>query len=255
MGTESGKKLQKLLDLHKPGSALLASWLESRDISYDLQRRYRKSGWLESLGRGAFKRPKNEVSWQGALHALQSQAGLKVHTGGVTALPLQGLAHYVRLQRETVYLFSPPGITLPSWFRRHDWGVLISHVRTSFLPSDLGLTCQKQEASTIRMSCPERAILECLYLVPNRFDLMECHQLMTGLVNLRPGVVQELLEACRSIKVKRLFLYLADKAGHQWFKFLDREKLDLGKGDRTIVKGGVYVADFGIVIPEELARA
>lgn len=255
MSAETERKLQKLVDLHKPGSVLLASWLDSLGISYGLQRRYRKSGWLEAMGRGVFKRPKDEVSWQGALHALQSQAGLKVHAGALTALSLQGLAHYMRLQRETVYLFSPPAITLPSWFRRHDWGISISHVRTSFLPSDLGLASLRQGAFANRISSPERAILECLYLAPNRFDLMECHQLMTGLANLRPGLVQELLEACRSIKVKRLFLYLADKAGHQWFKFLDREKLDLGKGDRTIVKGGVYVADFGIVIPEELARA
>ena len=31
------------------------------------------------------------------------------------------------------------------------------------------------------------------------------------LVTLRPEVVQGLLEACRSIKVKRLFLYMTDR--------------------------------------------
>lgn len=42
-------------------------------------------------------------------------------------------------------------------------------------------------------------------------------ELMEGLNNLRPNQVQDLLEKCESVKVKRLFLYLAEKAGHEWF--------------------------------------
>jgi hypothetical protein len=52
--------------------------------------------------------------------------------------------------------------------------------------------------------------------------------------------------------VKRLFLYMADKAGHGWFPLLDRSRLELGSGDRSIVKGGVYIAAYRITVPKEL---
>jgi hypothetical protein len=84
---------------------------------------------------------------------------------------------------------------------------------------------------------------------------MECYQVMGGMTTLRPKLVQSLLEQCRSIKVKRLFLYIAGKAGHDWQKRLEVSAFDLGKGDRSITKGGTYIAQFGITIPEELATA
>jgi hypothetical protein len=76
---------------------------------------------------------------------------------------------------------------------------------------------------------------------------------MEGLTNLRPKNIQELLEQCSSIKVKRLFLYMAEKAGHQWMPFLNVQDLNLGKGARAIVRGGVYVSKYDISIPKALA--
>ena len=54
-------------------------------------------------------------------------------------------------------------------------------------------------------------------------DLIECYQIMEGLVNLRPVIIEELLEQCKSIKVKRLFLYMADKQKQSWFKYIDKK--------------------------------
>jgi hypothetical protein len=47
----------------------------------------------------------------------------------------------------------------------------------------------------------------CLYLAPEKFDLVEDYQIMEGMGTLRLAVVQQLLEQCNSIKVKRLPLY------------------------------------------------
>ena len=73
-------------------------------------------------------------------------------------------------------------------------------------------------------------------------DLIECYQIMEGLVNLRPVIIEELLEQCKSIKVKRLFLYMADKQKQSWFNYIDKTKINLGSGDRSLVKDGVYIA-------------
>ena len=114
MTTENEQKIKKLLTQHKPGTVCLAAWLESLGISHDLQKHYRKGGWLQSLGTGAFKRPGDNIQWQGGLYALQYQASLALHVGALTALSLQGLAHYFRLsQKEKVFLFSPTKTTLP----------------------------------------------------------------------------------------------------------------------------------------------
>jgi hypothetical protein len=77
---------------------------------------------------------------------------------------------------------------------------------------------------------------------------------MEGLSNLRPKVVQELLETCTSVKVKRLFLFMATRAKHQWLNYVDQTKIDLGTGDRSILPGGLFNAKFHISIPKELAE-
>jgi hypothetical protein len=109
-----------------------------------------------------------------------------------------------------------------------------------------------QDGMKFQISSPERAILECLYLTPNRFDIIECYQILEGLVNLRPKIMQELLEECSSIKVKRLFLFMASKAKHQWLEFIDQTKIALGIGDRVIIREGVYISKYKISVPKEL---
>ncbi len=254
MTTHNRNKIKNLLETHLPGTVYVASWLEGRGISRDLQKHYRKSGWLETAGTGAFKRPGEQVSWQGGLYALQVQSGLAVHAGGLTALALQGYAHYLRLGAETVFLFSPPKTSLPAWFRNRDWGRKIHHCKSSVLPPGLALTDYNAGAFSVKISAPDRAILECLHLSPDPVDLVECYQVMEGLTTLRPKLLQPLLEHCGSVKVKRLFLYMAEKAGHDWFKRLDTAKFDLGAGARTVTKGGVYVSRYGLTVPEELEK-
>ena len=254
MNTQNESKLKKMLELHKPGTVVLAKWLENHGISRELQKNYKKSGWLETLGPGAYKRPTDEVTWQGGLYAIQQQAALQLHAGALTALSLQGQSHYFRISGENVFLFSVHKATLPKWFKVHSWDQKVLHIKTSLLPAKLGLTQHEEKNFSITISTPERAILECLYLAPDKLDLIECYHLVEGLSNLRPKLMQELLEKCSSIKVKRLFLLMASKAQHQWLSFLDLKKIDLGKGDRSIIIGGVYNSQFQVSVPKELAN-
>jgi hypothetical protein len=60
--------------------------------------------------------------------------------------------------------------------------------------------------------------------------------------------------ACNSIKVKRLFLYLAEGHGHPWFERLDLNALDLGKGNRSIVVGGRLDPKYQITVPVGLGE-
>ena len=251
MSTGTGTKINRLLISQPPGIVLLSSWLASHGYSYDLQQRYKKNNWLFPIGVGAVIRANDILGYEGAVYALQRQAALSVHPGGRTALALLGKAHYLELKTSKVVLFGGSGETLPAWFRKYDWGFEIDYHETSFLPKDIGLTEIDVKNFSIKISNAARAIMECLYLAPQAQDLMECFEIMEGLNNLPPGQVQKLLENCQSVKVKRLFLYLADKAKHEWLTYLDITKIDLGKGKRSIVKNGVFVHKYGITVPKE----
>ena len=105
----------------------------------------------------------------------------------------------------------------------------------------------------IIISTPELATMEMLYLVPNEQSFDEALKIMEGLTTLRPQLVQQLLEECNSVKVKRLFLYMAEKNDHQWFQELNIEKINLGSGKRVIVKDGVFDKKYLITVPREYA--
>jgi tRNA-binding EMAP/Myf-like protein len=60
-----------------------------------------------------------------------------------------------------------------------------------------------------------------------------------------------LLENCNSIKVKRLFLFLAESYQHPWLKKINRAKIDLGQGKRVIVKGGKLDSKYQITVTNE----
>lgn len=101
-------------------------------------------------------------------------------------------------------------------------------------------------------SVPEQAFLECLLLAPNQYAYMDVFYIMEQLTTLRAEVVQLLLETTDNLKVKRLFLYMAQKTGHEWFGKLDRSKINFGIGKRQLADKGVYLPEYMIAIPKEL---
>jgi hypothetical protein len=91
-------------------------------------------------------------------------------------------------------------------------------------------------------------LMEVLYLVPTKQSFEEGMLLMENLGDFRPNVVQELLEKCNSIKVKRLFLYMAEKCEHHWFAELNLEKINLEAGKRKIGGGGEFDSKYQISV-------
>lgn len=83
---------------------------------------------------------------------------------------------------------------------------------------DVGFTNSPRGAYSIKVSVPERAIMELLSLVPKEESFEGAAYLMEGLGTLRPTLVQTLLEHCRFVKVKRLFMFLAEENNHPWGK-------------------------------------
>ncbi len=253
MDRQKEKKLNQLLSEWLPGTVAVQPWLEKRGIYRQLTNSYVKSGWLKKLGRGAFMKAGDKVMWTGGLYAIQKQLGLSIHIGAQTALSIKGFAHYLALGEDrTVTLFGAPDEKLPSWFLKCSWQLNFLYASTNLFNDNrtLGLTESKDDSYTVTLATPERAIMELIYLMPKHAHFEDAQLTMESLTTLRPNVVQELLENCNSIKVKRFFMWLAEYNQHQWVERLDLSNVDFGKGKRTIVKGGVFNKKYQITVPK-----
>ena len=92
--------------------------------------------------------------------------------------------------------------------------------------------------------------MELLHLVPNHQSFEEAAELMQQLATLQPELASTLLQSCRSIKVKRLFLFLAEHCNHPWLAKIDHSKIDMGSGKRQVVKNGEFDSKYRITIPK-----
>ena len=188
MSTRKGSKINLLMSQWMMGAPAATSYLNRKGFSRELLVKYKNSGWLESFGRGAYIRSGDKVDWPGALYTLQMQLELSVHAGGKTALERKGLAHYLPWNQKRIFLFGPRGLVLPAWFKRARFGVEFVITRTNLFPDDFreGFTELKERDISIRISSPERAILEMLHLVPQKVGFDEARLVMGNLTTLRP---------------------------------------------------------------------
>jgi hypothetical protein len=233
-------------------------WLESHGVYRQLAAVYVKGHWLDRMGIGAFKRSGDRVKWSGGMSAIQTQLNLPVHVAGKSALELWGFGHFATAEEtRTIHFLGEPSTSLPKWFLAHDWGVKVqfSHANLFSGEQDLGLTVLEVSACPVTIATPERAALELLHGVPDKQDFSEAGLIMEGLATLRTDVLQELLEQCRSIKVKRLALLLAERYRLPWVSRLEPRRIELGSGKRQLVPGGRLDRKYQLTVPTEFLES
>lgn len=278
MATQITGKLN-WLEQHLPEGLLVdAAWMTKHGYSTALRSQYVSGGWLEQPVRGVYRRPRGSLTWQQVVISLQTLLECPLIVGGRTALELQGYAHYLPQVIKGVHLYgpkSPPGwlfkLPLDLSFVWHNdirlfrnepitrglsslsWNLEDGEVRSND-PIHANFTIKPwgQWEWPLTLSTPERAVFELLDELPARETFHQVDKLMEGLSNLSPRRLQKLLADCRSIKVKRLFFFFADRHQHAWLKLLRKEKIDLGKGKRMLVKGGKLDPVYQITVPEDL---
>jgi hypothetical protein len=253
-----------------------AAWLERHGVSRQLRRKYVMHRWLLALGRGVYRRPAlsenaEPLPWQQLVISLNTLLQVPVSVGARTALELQGFSHYLAAKgvREAHLYSNKP---LPGWVSRLRVDArLVFHSATrlfkhgAILPSNAftDVPAPSSNASItqqpwghwkwpLRVSTPERAILELLDEIPMRETFHQADVLMEGLRSLSPRRLQTLLLDCRSVKVKRLFFWFAERHRHAWLQKLERSAIDLGTGKRMLVRGGKLDPKYNITVPENL---
>jgi len=275
MKTQNGNKLNRLEQALPEGLLVDAAWLERNGYSRSLRSQYVSAGWLQQPTRSVFRRPRGEISWEQVVISLQTLLGYSLSVGGRTALEFQGYAHYVPQSQKNIHLYCDD--KLPSWLLKLPLNQqFIIHNRQRVLPQStpinptLSLDTPSVEGTVLDggfrvthwgqwkwpliMSTSERAYLELLEELPKDETFHMADVIMEGLVNISPRRMQSLLEQTKSIKVKRLFFFFADRHQHQWLTRIAREHIDLGSGKRMLVKGGKFDPVYQITVPEDFIK-
>lgn len=249
MATKINQMLQEL----PPNSVIFSSWMSECGVSRAMQYKYVKSEWLDKLATGVYMFKGSKPTLFDAMSSYNKQLEKSCFVGASTALDLRGYSHFVAMGRPLAYIFTKTDERLPNWLVKHSWDMELRYFTTSIFANEMfGIEHTAFNGRELLVSSPERAFLECLHLSPTYFPLMDIYYVMEMLTTLRPKLLQQLLELCSSVKVKRLFLYMAEKSGHSWFRALDLDKIDLGSGKRMIEKNGVYNSKYMITLPNEL---
>ncbi|SDX97056.1 transcriptional regulator with AbiEi antitoxin N-terminal domain [Ruegeria halocynthiae] len=263
MNAGRSQNLKKVLNSVPTGYLVDANWLTAHGIAYETFRDYVKRGWLERVHRGVFRRPvpnppaSNTVDWKACLISMQHIMGYDIHVGGKTALSQQGYDHYFRLGNNApAWIY---GYKIPNWLTKLPLNAPIETRNTSlFADQALGVTNDDIKSENplpwdwqLRMSAPERAVMEAMDELPDHESFHNLDMVFEGLTTLRPKLLSALLLSCKKIKVRRLFFVFADRHNHPWRKRLDADAFNLGTGDRALVKGGRIHPRYRIMVPEE----
>lgn len=263
MDAARSQNLKKLIDAVPAGYLVDAAWLVSQGIAYESFRDYVKRGWLERITRGVFRRPtpnsppSNSIDWKTCILSMQHIMGHDLHVGGSTALGEEGHAHYLRLGESAhVWVY---GENIPNWLVKLPTNAPIRiRPRSLFTDPKLGVTMGNKTGLPwdwgLTLSTPERAILEAIDELPDQESFHTLDMVFESLTTLRPRLLSDLLQACRKIKVKRLFFVFADRHDHPWRKRIDPKAFDLGSGDRALAQGGKIHPRYRIMVPQDFVK-
>ena len=278
---------QELLRLIPDAMPVTRQWLIDKDKNLERHTldNLVKSGQLVSIAHGLYMRFGTTLTWEGVVCCLQNIIKTDLTVGGLTALELKGLGHYVALSsKKVIHLYGKD--TLPKWvndvlpdveFKRHALrsqfdaqddlgasGLVNDEYNTGYkklysrdpLSGFQQTRTENQNVWPFTRSSPERAYLEILMDVPKSVSFEHADQLLQGLTTLSPRRLERLLKRTQNIKVRRLFYWFAERHSYAWFKKLpDPSTLDdlgLGSGKRMLIKGGKLDTKYMITVPEDM---
>lgn len=257
MNGQKTSKINRLLHTWLRGTIATNKFLNSLGVTRQLASAYCKSNWIESIGKGAFKIVGDNVDWTGGLYALLYELKYKIHVAANSSLELQGYGHYIPLgESQSIWLYrhNDEMRNLPLWFIKSfsKTNDIDYTKRNIFTDDDLEIIEIPVKNYNIKVSSPERALLESIELTPQFINCEYVLHLIEGMTTLRPKVLEKLLVNCNSVKTKRMFLLLAESQDHEWLKRISLKNVNLGHGKRVIGSGGYYYKKYKISLPINL---
>ena len=257
--------LGPLLDRVPPGFLVDARWLAANGMDSSSVRGYVDRGWLERLVRGVYRRPlrgggagQRIVPWKTALLSLQWVMKYDVHMGGLSAIDLLSFSSF---PDHSIHIYGDA----PAWLSRVPTDRPFTvHGRRHFNDDETGIleTAQYPDWSILmtkwlwqmKASSCERALLEVLVDLRSAADFDYVDAVFGSVTLVSPPLMTEVLVACQSIKLRRLFFVFADRHPHGYLRLMNRSLIDLGSGPRTLIKGGKIHPQYRITVPTKFAK-
>ena len=241
-----------LYTLLQDGLLVDRTWLYERGIKSTAVDYYVRSGELEAIAHGVYRKPGPRLKWENVLYSL-NQLGYICHVGHSSALRYHGLEHYLQLtEQEEIMLYC--NTPLPSWINNIDARIIFTILKHNPI---------KKSATGIEhvpfgmwdwpipISSPERAFVELTSTLNTKEEIEHAKLMIHGALNLRPKLLQSVLESCGSVKAKRLFMWMARSTDALWYKRIETSCIDFGTGKRQIFPNGVLDKEYLITVPKE----
>ncbi|MGB4407130.1 MAG: type IV toxin-antitoxin system AbiEi family antitoxin domain-containing protein [Sphaerochaeta sp.] len=245
---------RKSLDAILPEGLLVnRDWLSARGFTRSSIDYFIRAGKLDAVVHGIYRKPGPQLKWENVIYSL-GQMGIDVHVGHCSALRFHGYEHFLMLggvKELCVYCAGK----IPAWVDSvSDYS--FKQIQRSPFPDDLRLGLEDIPFGAwdwpIPYATTERAFIELMSTVTSEAEIEQAYLMLQGAATLRPTLLQQLLEECRQVKAKRLFLWIARELAHPWYGYIDQGGIDLGSGKRQIIVGGKLDEEFLITIPKEI---
>lgn len=224
---------KRLLAVLPHGTPLGVSFLKDQGLSTFHAAHLAKSGWLTHLGRGVYMLPGDTLTRDGCLAYLMHRHA-ELHVGGKTALFWRGIRHNISF-RETITLWGEQQVRLPAWFlSRFQCTYQTTRLFDSGLPMNFGLQPLPGGNPAVRVSVPERALLEQMSDVGKTDALQDTRDLIESVRDLRLSVFETLLAHTTRIKVVRLARTLSEELDLPWAAMAKTYSEKKGGGSRWV---------------------
>lgn len=258
---------------------LTRKWLLQQGFTDDDLAGYVRSGYLSRVGRALYAKPQagrawlateerpidtGPAAWQMALASSQLTERLPLAVAGYSALQIHNLTHFhCTLPAGNLWVTGPK--RLPSWMsqmRDVNWKLLSASKLFNVEGHRPALQWGGVEAGGhdnslygIMVSTPERALLEWASQLRTEDDWRHYYEVMEGVATLRPKTLLELLSACKSVKAKRILLWMGKQLASSWYRAIKRDipAIDLGKGKRQLIPGGMLDKGYQITVVREIS--
>lgn len=231
--TEGDFSFKKLLAALPRGEPLDVAYLKERGLSTFHASHLAKAHWLTHLGRGVYMVPGDTLTRDGSLAFLMRQ-NKGLHVGGKTALSWRGVRHNLTF-RETITLWGAKQVHLPEWFiTRFEATYQTTKIFDPELSPDFGIQTLPNGHPDVKVSAPERALLEFLSDVGKTEFFQTAISLVEGTHRLRPEVLETLLAHTTRIKVVRLAKTLSEQLELPWAPLAKKYSDQKGGGSRWI---------------------
>jgi len=241
------KKLKKLLQLDRE-IPLTTQKLKILEFTPTLIQKYKESGWIKSIGRGAYQFPEAELSFEGIIHSLQKDLSLQVYPGAKTALEMAGIRQYYR-EKERIYLYTASKTNLPLWAANYNYEREFRVIKSSRWNDREFQVNPNTKSFEFFIASKELAIVQQIELVGKGESFEETAQLFELLDSMDPDLLNMVLKKA-SKRSRRIFKLFSELYKHPWHKDISDKILDSGDSVITVEKGGRYLSQYKLVIPE-----